>query len=137
MFSCDNVDRLYEHSTAAFGAAENAEDGIFSGTSKGSKFSDLDYETTSSTMPDNEYPEPEIDAVRIQRDMALDRYIQEVERREATLAKMNANLPNPNNNNLSSNGNSSNDMDGASDRNEEGGRDEKFSSSSSSRRSKK
>ena len=38
-----------------------------------------------------EYPEPEVDSMRLQRDAQLVRYLADVERKEAMLAKMNAN----------------------------------------------
>jgi len=38
-----------------------------------------------------EYPEPEVDSMRRQRDAHLVRYLADVERKEAMLAKMNAN----------------------------------------------
>ena len=38
-----------------------------------------------------EYPEPEVDSMRTQRDAHLVRYLADVERKEAMLAKMNAN----------------------------------------------
>lgn len=39
---------------------------------------------------DNEYPETDVDAMRAERDLILERYILEKERKEATLNKMNA-----------------------------------------------
>jgi hypothetical protein len=39
---------------------------------------------------ENEYPEADVDAMRAQRDLVLERYIIEKERKEATLSKMNA-----------------------------------------------
>lgn len=38
--------------------------------------------------PESEYPEPEIDEMRSQRDVILRRYIQEIERKEAMAARM-------------------------------------------------
>lgn len=38
--------------------------------------------------PEAEYPEPEIDEMRSQRDIILRRYIQEIERKEAIAARM-------------------------------------------------
>lgn len=38
--------------------------------------------------PESEYPEPEIDEMRSQRDLLLRRYIQEMERKEAMAARM-------------------------------------------------
>ena len=39
---------------------------------------------------DDDFPEPDIDDMRAQRDAALERYIQEAERREQTNLKMNS-----------------------------------------------
>ena len=48
---------------------------------------------TDAPMADNEFPESEIDAVRAERDIQLQRYIQEADRKESLLRKMYAGIP--------------------------------------------
>jgi hypothetical protein len=45
-------------------------------------------EDDSAPGPESEYPEPEIDEMRSQRDLLLRRYIQEMERKEAMAVRM-------------------------------------------------
>lgn len=74
----DCWNRLAEHLKSIFG------DPIISAANNLNDRDDTDYE-----MP-NEYPEPDVDAMRAQRELILERYIQDKERKEATLLKMNA-----------------------------------------------
>ena len=41
------------------------------------------------TKENNDYPEPDVDNMRAQRDLMLEKYIQEKQRREQTIQKMN------------------------------------------------
>jgi hypothetical protein len=45
-------------------------------------------EDDNAPGPEAEYPEPEIDEMRSQRDILLRRYIQEIERKETMAARM-------------------------------------------------
>lgn len=62
--------------------------------------------------PESEYPEPEIDEMRSQRDIILRRYIQEIERKEAMAARMA---------NQSSTGQNDNNNEGIESNNSNGG----------------
>lgn len=69
--------RFSEHMVSAFGAADPLPEK-----------SQVELEDGTQGT-DNEFPETDVDDARAQRDIALNRYIQEAERKESLLAKMN------------------------------------------------
>ena len=85
----DCWERLADHVKAMYGAIESS-----SAEEKGGNDHDVDSghgdEKGHGRDGDDDFPEPDIDDMRAQRDAALERYIQEAERREQTNLKMNA-----------------------------------------------
>lgn len=61
---------------------------LFGQPDPGSEFSRASNNNDIDPEQENEYPEAEVDAMKVQRDIAIDRYVQEIARREATLSKM-------------------------------------------------
>ena len=85
----DCWERLADHVKAMYGAIESS-----SAEEKGGHDHDFDSghgdEKGQGRDGEDDFPEPDIDDIRAQRDAALERYIQDAERREQTNLKMNA-----------------------------------------------
>ena len=85
----DCWERLADHVKSMYGAVESS-----SAEEKGGHDHELDSghgdEKNHGRDGDDDFPEPDIDDMRAQRDAALERYIQEAERREQTNLKMNS-----------------------------------------------
>lgn len=77
--------RIEEHSTAMFGPPDSDLAAAATGTAAAGT---AEYGTNASEAESNDFPEPEIDSKRLEKDAELAKYVQDAERREALQARM-------------------------------------------------